>query len=381
MAAKFQTKKEYEGITKQFTASGAATTDWDDTKLLALENCDVSLLDVDSMAALVKNLLPRLETGISERNAAQIINVAWNIQAPGKNFERLFPSTSSLHNALSKNIDLLDDTPIGVTSVASKIVFPASNLAICQAGGFICASLLRLFTKSPENYVNAQTEIIKAYNKFYETDFPITSFKIRESVINKIHLLFQNRPLYKNTLAHLIYYVNDIVDNSGILILTFELHIQNTGMHCWPMFQEVCGRLNADTGKMLTALDISQTNRAIKCIVTLITEFEADTGILKAANRTKKTYKYARLFDRNMFADLQTKNCQPLALTLAFLRKMTTSKGTGDVMKIVALKDIDQGVKDIYQDFAREIHGLFGVSMESANNNPLFEKVVVKHNP
>ncbi|DAZ90845.1 TPA_asm: nucleocapsid protein [Taxus virus 1] len=373
---KLSVKPIYSKVNKTFTSGGAATTNWDDQRILDLENYEVKTMDQKEIYKHVEKLFPKLETGISERDIVMIINLAWNLLAPGKVFKRLFPEKSAANLLTSLSLDDAD-TDVIMSNVHQTKFALSDTLETCQAGTYICASLLRLVTKSEENYRKAGPEVQKAYPKLYQKSFPINGFLVRDPIISTIHMSFASKALLRNSLNHLLYHIPDVKDNQGVIELTFKMHIEDTGMHCWPMFKEICGEFNADTATLLTALHIRPTARALAVIATLITDFEADETVLKSTKRDKKTYHYARIYDKNMFADLQTKNCRPLALILGNLKKMTVSRGSGDVLDMVALKTLDQGVKDLYAKFAKGIYDYFNASKLAAEDNPIFEALTV----
>ncbi|DAZ90631.1 TPA_asm: nucleocapsid protein [Amentotaxus virus 1] len=365
----------YANVTKTFTAGGISKDDWTDDRLTQLDNYLVETFSQSEMIKESKILMPALEEGVSEQTILRVIQMAWNVLSTGKIFKRVFPAKSSAASITSLKMTDADDSVIKKTGHVSKIIWSTNDLENCQAAGYICASLLRLFTKSKENYQMARDEIQNSYIKLYQKAFPLKHFSVRDGVIESIHIMFASNHYMRNTLAHLLYHLVDVSPQDlGIVELTFKMHISDTGMHCWKMFQEVCGELSAKTELLLTALHITPTERGLAVIKSLIEKFEADTGELKKTHRDRNTYHYARLYDRNMFSDLQTKNCRPLALTLGNLKKMTVSKGMGDVLDMVVLKSLDQDVKELYKKFAKNIYEYFSVSSTAAADNPLYMK-------
>nr|DAZ90808.1 TPA_asm: nucleocapsid protein [Sciadopitys virus 1_Chi] len=369
-------KSRYSAATTNFSASGVSKTDWTDSQLSSLEGFKLITMSEKDLCKEVKDLIPKLETGISERSAGRIIGLAWNLLCPGKKFQRVFPDKNDCQKITSSDITSLDDTVISQGSASSNIAWGKSDLETCQAGAYICAALLRLFTKSPDNFKTAQQEIKNSFQKFYQVTFPITPFTVRDAVITDLHSLYQNISIFRSSLAGLLYHFQETTDGQGVATLTFELHLQNTGMHVWPMFQDVCGSLHASSIEMLSALDIKATRKALDCILAIIVNFEGAATTLQATDRARKTYKYSRIYDKNMFADIQTKNCRPLALILGNLKKMSSPRGTGDVLDMVALKNIDQDIKDMYKKFAKGIYDHFMASEEAAGGNEIFLKVM-----
>jgi len=62
-----------------------------------------------------------------------------------------------------------------------------------------------------------------------------------------------------------------------------------------------------------------------------------------------------------------------LTLTLACLNKKVNPKGTGDVMMMAAIRDIDDEVKSLYNRFAQEIYNYYYKSRGCAKGNVLYE--------
>lgn len=338
--AEIKVDSEFEDIKTNFTASGTNKTDWTDSTLIQAKGYQLCSLDDSETATLIKSVFAKLETGISESDLVKLMNIAWNARAPGKTSARIFPEKSSTIAFSSLKISTADTDIIDPTGAQSAIKWAGkSDLVICQAGGYYALCMLRMFGKDSSNMRGAKRDIKAKYLNHYDQSFPIEPFEINDSVIRTAHALFQNRDSFKWTLSSFLYHARDSGDKKvqGIIEATYAMHLRDTGMKCWSLFKENAQRLNSESALLLTVLKIEATVRPLKCIATMIRNFECDQTTLESTKRDKKTYQYARIYDSEMFLDLQAKNCIPLTLTLACLNKKVNPKGTGDVMMMAEI--------------------------------------------
>ncbi|DAZ87279.1 TPA_asm: nucleocapsid [Arceuthobium sichuanense virus 2] len=370
-------KDKYKNVSKNFTKGVLSNLDWTDDKLIGRDDFELPELDQLSMTTLVKQVFPRLETGVSERTVGEIIVIAWNARSPGKTDKRIFPPVSDCNTLQSPSSDILDTEIMTATGHASNIQWPGNDLQTCQAAGYVCLTLLRMFAKPADSYKKAMTNIRNSYQNFYDRVFPIQPFEIRDQVLTDIYIQFANRAIYRNAAAGLIYHLPDCKDHEGLLEYTYSMHLKSTGMRAWGLFRTVAGEMGVETKSLLNVLDIKATQRGLACIADMIMIFEAEEAILKASKRSRKTYEFARLYDKESFADLQTKACIPLTLTLGSLSKMVFTKGTmGNVLDMAALKDIDDYSKKLYENFAKRIYDYYHKSTDAAAANPVYEVAV-----
>lgn len=336
-----------------------SSIDWDDNRLCKQDGLHLRSFDQTSLAQRIKEVFKHLETGVSQQDVGKIIEIAWNIVGPEATFTRIYPSVGKCSLPTAETVDSLDDDTMTDTNVTSNIKWPSSELDICKAGTFFCASILRMFTKDKENFKKAWKAIIRAYPNFHKISFPILNFEIRNQVIDDLHLLLQSVKVCRATFANLLYHFPDIKDHKGMLTLLFEEHVRYTGMHCVPLFFKVREFLTPDTPKLLSCCRIKRTKNAIACLEIILTKFEGEESELKKTDRDKKTYMYSRLYDETAFADIQTKNAADLALVLAYLANLDPEKGQGNVLDIAVLARMPQGTKDIYKKFALAIYSEF----------------------
>nr|DAZ90782.1 TPA_asm: nucleocapsid protein [Pinus yunnanensis virus 1] len=371
--------KEFEDIKTSFTASGTNKTEWIDETLTGSKGFVLKKLTDTELSTLIQDVFPKLETGISEKDAANLMNIAWNIRAPGKISTRIFPEKASAIGSMAAEIDTTDTEVLDRTGYRSAINFTGvSELLICQGGGWFSLCMLRLFVRSDSNMIAAKQSVVDKFLGHYGKAFPIKPFTLNDTVIGNLHSLFQTRERFKWTLAYFLYHMSESTDTKfkGIIEAAFSMHLRDAGMKCWSLFKEVAQKLNSDSALLLTTLKIEATVKGLRCIATMIRNFECDQATLIAKKRERKTYQYARIFDPEMFLDLQTKNCIPLTLTLANLSKKVNPRGTGDVMQMMAIRGADKEVKSIYEKFAQEIYNYYHQSEGCAKGNILFKRAV-----
>ncbi|KAK2654198.1 hypothetical protein Ddye_014054 [Dipteronia dyeriana] len=121
-------------------------------------------------------VLPRLVTGVSQADIGALLFLAFQLYAP------------SCHGRTNK----LFEEPCCVT-IDDVLYFSLS------------ASTLRLFTKSPENYVRAWNHIVNGYEKVYGLPCPIRNITPAYRAVKAIHFQFSVNDMCKATLHRLLY--------------------------------------------------------------------------------------------------------------------------------------------------------------------------------
>lgn len=374
-----QVDKEFEDIKTSFTASGTSKTEWNDDTLTGSFGHKLTELSDKDLSDLVQEVFPKLETGVSERDLAKLLNIAWNARVPGKTSERIFPKKPSAIGPMAADIGAVDAEVLDKTGYKTAINFTGiSELLLCQAGGWFGMSMLRLYIRSDTNMIAAKKSIQDKFMIHYGKPFPIKNFDLNDTVIGNMHTMFQTRNSFKWTLGYFLYHMRENTDGKvqGIIETTFAMHLRDAGMKCWSLFKEVAQKLNSESALLLTTLKIEATVKGLRCMATMIRNFECDNATLIANKRERKTYQYARIFDPEMFLDLQTKNCIPLTLTLANLSKKVNPRATGDIMQMMAIRGVDQEVKTIFEKFAQEIYNYYHKSAGCAKGNVLFKRAV-----
>ncbi|CAH2618934.1 N putative nucleocapsid protein [Tree fern varicosa-like virus] len=356
----------YKGAPK-VTAAGVNKMDWNDKMLVNLGGIELEDTDVDQIAANCMPLMESLVTGVSEQHVGQMMQVAWNLRGPsGK--QRSFPDSKLFQGARCKSITTLPNTVVQPTGLTADIKVSKDPELNGKAIAYVCCSLLRLFTKSPENYGKAWDHITGSFYKFYQVNFPLTNFRPSPVVLNQISMMLQTKLIFRNTLAGFLYTFYSVGNDKGLCRMLFEQHVACTGMHSYSLFIRSCAASRLDPEELMQLLDHRFTREPLEAIHTILTDFEDKP----APERALRTWKYARLYDETNFAVLQTRNCKELTCILAYLCENLGIQGNGNILSIAQLVNISEEAKKRYKKAADRIHQYATSGDEATYKNPVF---------
>lgn len=151
------------------------------------------------------------------------------------------------------------------TDYPTKVMAPTSRFELLTGGGdpekeatiyaYLAASMLRLFTKSPANYVKAWTHIVESFSKFYGKPIDIRLPRPNETAVKGLAEWFFFYPNAKVTLYRLLYLGNENDHHIGLKIFLYDIHVSHTGMHIVNILVELCRVKNCSTGIILTLLN------------------------------------------------------------------------------------------------------------------------------
>lgn len=137
---------------------------------------------------------------------------------------------------------------------------------------YVATSMLRLFTKSPANYVRAWNHIKGGFQKFYGREMEVQLPSPNEAAMKGLADWFALEPKAKQTLYRLLYIGNSTEDHEGLKKrFLYEIHLSNTGMHLSSMFVDLCSILNCNTEVLLQAINVKEYERQVKCLTALLT--------------------------------------------------------------------------------------------------------------
>ncbi|RDX64086.1 hypothetical protein CR513_57399, partial [Mucuna pruriens] len=236
-----------------------------------------------------------------------------------------------------------------------------------KASSYLAASLLRLFTKSDENYVRAFNHITSNYQNFYGTSFPMTVAQLTIEGIRTLIHLFSHQRILKNTLFKFLYSNGGSTKAEGMRKFLFDLHLANTGMHFVSIFIRLCSKMNCPPGLVLTILDAPEYERQVNCMLSMLHLItRTDEG------HQKKMWKYGRIFNDAFMAPLQTKACSGFVYTLACALKKESSQSNQNILNIAQFSDLSDDRKRIYEAMGEGLLRSIRSITASADAPPIF---------
>ncbi|DAZ90718.1 TPA_asm: nucleocapsid protein [Frullania virus 1] len=354
----------FQGVSR-ITAGGVSKSDWVDDRLKGRAGITLKQLKKEELKAVCFTFMKGLHEGVSDHTIASILVLAWNIKGPGPDGGALiFPSESKGNNMQSKDLGS-QAKHIYYPAVGYKFVEPTcSEDEFIKGATFVAASMLKLFTKEPSSWIKAIDHIRNSFMKFHQMEFPFLFGPVHETVISNIHTSFANKPVFKNTLAGIIYHLSDVETDRGMLRMLFEQHIANTGLHAFGLFIAAASSSRLEVEELLSALHSRMTSAALITIHEILLNFEQNPS----NERIRKTWKFSRLFDSDMFSTLQTKNCKELTCILAKLCEKYGHSGMGNILDIAVLRTLPDESKARYDKVATNIFDMATYDDE----NPMF---------
>ena len=335
---------------------GFSIDEWDDEKMVGNAKIELNYCNTGDNTArsLAETALKALYGSISEQTLGIIMFMAWQLQAPSGGF--VFPATDETAAGTNDiKYTSLSQTIIHNATAIVEAKFRGSNRQVVQAAAYISASLLRLFAKPAATYIKAWDRILAGYSRSYRAPFPVTNIKPMEDNLNSIQQQFTRRAIFRHTLQSFLYCFEDLGGNQQIVRVLFEQYLAFPGMHAYPLFTSACAGLHVKSGELLAVLDSVMTRVALPVIHKIRNNHELPTSEELRLKRKRKTWRYARLFDANVFADLQTKNCRELVLILAYINEALGTGGSGNLLDIHHIRMMSDCEKERYKRVANNI--------------------------
>ncbi|KAM2257096.1 hypothetical protein ACFXTI_047382 [Malus domestica] len=287
-------------------------TDWVDAKCLAGDGIHLKVLENEVLLKMINEMLKGLTTGMTKRIAGYILILVWNMRSASDNSRRIFPEKSPSNQGI--DVEALSHgvvSPRGTTPIKLSAAGGNSySLNECvRVGCFLAASLLKLFRKPAYSWDKAKYHIQRAYTNYTKEPWPLKDLNVIASHVGALSLLWEGKNIFRDTLGSILYSIGDLEEGRGMVTMLFAGHLAYTGMHAVDLF------CRAVTGS-------------------------------EEEDKKRRTFQYARLFDSQMFGNLQSKNCAHLVCILAYLCQQCGSAGTGDATQIAVIANMGQGAKD-----------------------------------
>ncbi|XP_027919926.1 uncharacterized protein LOC114178299 [Vigna unguiculata] len=175
-----------------------------------------------------------------------------------------------------------------------------------RAYSYMACSLLKLFTRSVQNYSNSLN-----------------------------HTRFSTSEFFKFTLYRFLYNANTSERVSPVQSFLYDKHLAYTGMHSVPFAFTICETFRCTPFRLLStvyATRFEQEIEALHCIFDMVD---------RADDKYKRQmWKYARIFGTSFFSALQTKKCPKFAFILASILKRENPAANSHILEIKQFEEI-----------------------------------------
>lgn len=296
----------------------------------------LTTLTDQQVCQLGRFLLHSLQTRISKQGVAVIFVLAFHLRAPGVgSTERMFEATDPHSKPSDREYSDFEDVlvPTRESIQASERGDVVEN---AKAYSFLAASMLRLFTRSSENYCPAWNHIVNGFKTFYVRHCPVTKIVPKAEVIQAIHVHFAC-DIFKATLYRLLYMSNSKPSNDSLKGFLYDNHLSHNGMHIVSIFCRLRDALNCNPDILLKAIRAPQFDRQIQALVKILGYMNEEVG-----QHERQMWKYGRIFDEKFMSVLKTKACPKLVMMLAAALQQERPEGAENILKIKQLEDVSE---------------------------------------
>ncbi|CAH9068096.1 unnamed protein product [Cuscuta europaea] len=258
-----------------------------------------------------------LSSGFNTEGVIGLLLLAYNLRVPRTNGEEFV--VEELDPRISA-IDVDGETVISVqysgaeTEICCRESGNPINDAIFYC--YLAASMLRLFTRSLENYIGAWTNSIARFSGFYGFTPPVHDAPIGSDSAGYFWIAFcfffpVNR--MRMTQYKILYSTGPNPKCDGLTRFLYEIHLAYTGLHAVGIFAQLCVvSLDVESELMLQVLSTREFSRQIGALSEFV---KMMTNGENGYNR--KMWKYGRIFNANFMSTLQTKSCTKFVYILA----------------------------------------------------------------
>ncbi|KAK8520324.1 hypothetical protein V6N13_031219 [Hibiscus sabdariffa] len=313
---------------------------WEDDDLKTMERLRFTRwdeLDGTTRADILRLVSATFCTGVSVRGIAAVFQCAWGLRSAINPSALCFKEDIYLNPSKHNTYDNLDNTIMYSAGTSTTIKRPRGmdDVWFEVYMSYICASVLRLVTKSDQSYLKSWEHITRSFNTCYRKDFPVF-FKPDAICVRAIRDRIHANLILKYSVAPFLVGMRDLNEiDQGMCKMLFEQHLAFTGMHAYPLMMKCVEKLSLSTSEVAAVLRYPVTEKALKTIQYIRSHYEfPETPEEKAMASKGSLWKYARIFYDNRFDGIQTKNCPYLVAILARAAKKLGVGGPGDITQI-----------------------------------------------
>lgn len=295
------------------------------------------------LAALGRSVIPMLYSGFSEKAIGILFVLAYNLRRPTKGAVEYVFQDHELGLGSLEDMNVFDLSDNLLIRVREPFYVAATTDLDREAMyySFIAASIFRMFTKPPENYLRAFGHICNMFPKFYGVSCPVRLPIPHIDALKCLRANFSIKPRWKVTLYRILYLSGGGEENEEILSemkkFLYDEHLAYTGLHVVRIFMKLCQALNCSTELLLVIFNAREYERQINAMTKMI-------GIITSPleKHKRKMWRYGRLFDDAFMSPLRTRTCPALTYTLASALKKVANESNEGILNIVQLEDVSE---------------------------------------
>ncbi|CAH9088935.1 unnamed protein product [Cuscuta epithymum] len=316
-------------------------TDFPDDKYIRAEGYFIFRTDINHLCLIGRQVIPMLSSGFNTEGVIGLLLLAYNLRVPRTNGEEFVFEELDPHFSVR---DVAGETVVSVqysgaeTGICCRESGNPINDAIFYC--YLAASTLRLFTRSPENYIGAWTNIIARFSGFYGFTPPVHPLAPTQLALSGLHSAFSSDNRMRMTLYKIIYSTGPSPKCEGLRRFLYENYLANTGLHAVGIFAQLCASLGVETELMLQVWSTREFSRQIGALSEFV---KMMTNRENGYNR--KMWRYGRIFNENFMSTLQTKSCPKFVYILASMLKTEDPAKCRNILEIVQIINLSDEVK------------------------------------
>ncbi|DAZ90621.1 TPA_asm: nucleocapsid protein [Arceuthobium virus 8] len=314
--------------------------EWKDSKFVSDVSYNLFRMSDEEIITSGHALFTYLKITCSERALANLMNLAYNLRSPsGATY--IFPESMEVPpytNLMNIDISDVSDKELFKSTIVEVVYEDHEDiLLLANAYCYLSCSMFKMFTKPVESYENSYDKIRTTFSQFYNTQIPLSNEKPHSSALRYICELMSSNWTSRVTLYKLLYNSNsDYQAYKGMKNYLFDIHLQNNGMHIVNLVLQISDAMMLDIDEILDTISCRRYVRTFSALSELCNNFITSND----PDHQRRMWRYARMFDSDFFAELQTKVCKEIVCILAFMLQRLNHKNSGGIMKIYHIQDM-----------------------------------------
>ncbi|KAK4275834.1 hypothetical protein QN277_018853 [Acacia crassicarpa] len=331
-------REKYSSLSRLGTGRRSSNT-WEDKTMKSMKHIKVTEWydhNAVSRKEFLEAALGSLTSVVSTSSVGAILVCAWGLVSCKDTTKGVFPKNTGMVSSPTSASQLetraLYTNEAGVAVKLPDVTHPDWERAV-RSGCYLCCSLMRLLVKQEDNIINAWKSICERYRNFYQEDLAIKITPDTDAA-RHIRMVLQNRVIMRGTVGAFLLNGKDVTGrDKGMCRMLYELHMSFTGMQAYNLFVFCADRLKVPLHIFAPLLQHPATSEALASVAHILVtyEFPKSEEAAKTIQTTASTWRFARIFDQEIFASLQTKNCPMLVSLLA---RIAIQVGAGNVTQI-----------------------------------------------
>lgn len=310
--------------------------DFPDDQMKGIDAISLKIISDEETIGLGRDVFKRMSHGMSQYHVCGIFLLAYQLKRPGMGLTTHFmPKNDDLARAGDVSIEILDKSILENSGSITEPTETGTPSQVAQGYAYLAASLLKMFTRSPENYIKSWSHIRDGYKQFYYTSCPISGITPDISVVRVIHDHFSMSHLCKAALYRFLYNVNRDGEVDNVQKYLYDIHLSHTGMHIVPIVYRLCMAMNCEPKIPIRVIN---ANRFRPQILGLIAAFKLMGN--SDEKHKRQMWKYGRVFDSSFLAALQTKICPKLGFLLACCLKRESAESASGILEIRQFSEV-----------------------------------------